>query len=198
MFAHVTRSNETKGGICIKIELNPPKDISLLQQGCRFFVYSSNMAAVTSCEHTIARRCCINVCNHCVVLKLYEEHLQHFSPWKRLLGVCSSVFFVKANKFKLLTTIIIPSPFSLTFSSKSLNLKLNATLSSSRNCIWYNFTSVNIWQNEIQLNIDNNYTRQFFLKLNATLSSSWKWIRYNFTSVWPKASLFRRSDNAFY
>ena len=44
--------NETKGGICIKIEFNPQKNISLLQDGRRFFVYSSNMAAVTSCEHT--------------------------------------------------------------------------------------------------------------------------------------------------
>ena len=45
--------NETKGGICIKIEFNPQKNISLLQDGRRFFVYSSNMAAVTSCEHTL-------------------------------------------------------------------------------------------------------------------------------------------------
>ena len=45
--------NETKGGICIKIELNPLKNISLLQDGRRFFVYSSNMTAVTSCEHTL-------------------------------------------------------------------------------------------------------------------------------------------------
>ena len=37
--------NERKGGICIKI-------VSLLQDGRPFFVYSSNMAAVTSCEHT--------------------------------------------------------------------------------------------------------------------------------------------------
>ena len=41
--------NETKGEICIK---NPQKNISLLRHGCRFFVYSSNMAIVTSCEHT--------------------------------------------------------------------------------------------------------------------------------------------------
>ena len=45
--------NERKGGICIKIEFNPQKNISLLQHGRRFFVYSSNMAAVTSCEHTL-------------------------------------------------------------------------------------------------------------------------------------------------
>ena len=45
--------NETKGGICIKIEFNPQKNSSLLQDGRRFFVYSFNMAAVTSCEHTI-------------------------------------------------------------------------------------------------------------------------------------------------
>ena len=45
--------NETKRGICIKIEFNPQKNISLLQDGRRFFVYSSNMAAVTSCEHTL-------------------------------------------------------------------------------------------------------------------------------------------------
>jgi len=45
--------NETKGGICIKIEFNPQKNISLFQHGCRFFVYSSNMAAVTSYEHTL-------------------------------------------------------------------------------------------------------------------------------------------------
>ena len=45
--------NETKGGICKEIEFNPQKSISLLQHGRRFFVYSSNMAAVTSCEHTL-------------------------------------------------------------------------------------------------------------------------------------------------
>ena len=45
--------NETKGGICMKIEFNPQKNISLLQDGRRFFVYSSNRAAVTSCEHTL-------------------------------------------------------------------------------------------------------------------------------------------------
>ena len=47
--------NETKGGICIKVEFNPQKNISLLQHGRRFFVYSSNMAAVTSCKHTLLR-----------------------------------------------------------------------------------------------------------------------------------------------
>ena len=45
--------NETKWGICIKKEFNPQKNISLLQDGRRFFVYSSNMAAVTSWEHTL-------------------------------------------------------------------------------------------------------------------------------------------------
>ena len=45
--------NETKGGICIKIEFNPQENISLLQDGCRFFLYSSNMAAVTSCDHIL-------------------------------------------------------------------------------------------------------------------------------------------------
>ena len=45
--------NETKGGICIKIEFNPQKNISFLQDGRRFFVYSSDMAAVTLCEHTL-------------------------------------------------------------------------------------------------------------------------------------------------
>ena len=45
--------NETKGGICIKIEFNPQKNNSLLQHGRSFFVYFSNMAAVTSCEHTL-------------------------------------------------------------------------------------------------------------------------------------------------
>ena len=35
--------NETKGGICIKIEFNPQKNISLLQHGRRFFSYSSNI-----------------------------------------------------------------------------------------------------------------------------------------------------------
>ena len=44
--------NETKGGICIKIELNPQKNISL-QHGRCFFVYTFNMAALTSCEHTL-------------------------------------------------------------------------------------------------------------------------------------------------
>ena len=43
--------NET--GICMIIEFNPQKNISLLQDGRRFFAYSSNMAAVTSCEHTL-------------------------------------------------------------------------------------------------------------------------------------------------
>ena len=45
--------NETKGGICIKIEFNPQKNISLLQHGRRFFAYFSNMAAVKSYEHTL-------------------------------------------------------------------------------------------------------------------------------------------------
>ena len=45
--------SETKGGICIKIEFNPQKNLSLLQDGRGFFVYSSNMAAVTSCKHTL-------------------------------------------------------------------------------------------------------------------------------------------------
>ena len=45
--------NESKGGICTKIEFNPQNNISLLQHGRHFFVYSSNMAAVTSCKHTI-------------------------------------------------------------------------------------------------------------------------------------------------
>ena len=34
-------------------ELNSQKNISLLQDGRRSFVYSSNMAAMTSCEHTL-------------------------------------------------------------------------------------------------------------------------------------------------
>ena len=45
--------NETKLGIYIKIEFNPQKNISLVQDGRRFFVYSSNMAAVTSGEHIL-------------------------------------------------------------------------------------------------------------------------------------------------
>ena len=45
--------NEIKGGICLKIEFNLQKNISTLQDGRRFFVYSSRMAAVTSCEHTL-------------------------------------------------------------------------------------------------------------------------------------------------
>ena len=45
--------NETKGWICIKIEFNSRKNISLLQHGRRSFVYSSNMVPVTSCEHTL-------------------------------------------------------------------------------------------------------------------------------------------------
>ena len=59
VFAHVTRSqktylhNETQGGICIKIEFSPQKNISLLQHGRRCFVYYSNMAALTPCEHTL-------------------------------------------------------------------------------------------------------------------------------------------------
>ena len=44
--------HETKRGICIKLEFNPQKNISLFQDGRRFFVYSSNMAAGTSSEHT--------------------------------------------------------------------------------------------------------------------------------------------------
>ena len=48
VFARVTRShNETKGGICIKIEFNPQKNISLLQHDRHFFVYSSTMAVNT-------------------------------------------------------------------------------------------------------------------------------------------------------
>ena len=35
------------------MEFNRQKNISLLQLGRHFFVYSSNMAAVTSCEHTL-------------------------------------------------------------------------------------------------------------------------------------------------
>jgi len=46
-------NEKKKGGICIKIEFNPQKNITLLQDGRRFFVYSSNMVAVTSCEHTL-------------------------------------------------------------------------------------------------------------------------------------------------
>ena len=57
MWPEAIFANETKGGICIKIELNPQKNISLLQHGSRFFVYSSNMVAVTSCEHTITSVC---------------------------------------------------------------------------------------------------------------------------------------------
>ena len=49
--------NETIEGICIKIEFNPQENISLLQHGRRFFVYSFNMAAVTSCEHTHNTNC---------------------------------------------------------------------------------------------------------------------------------------------
>ena len=45
--------NKTKGGICIKREFNPQENISVLQHGRRFFVYSTKMAAVTSCEHTL-------------------------------------------------------------------------------------------------------------------------------------------------
>jgi len=48
--------NETKGGICIKVEFNPQKNISLLQDGRRFFLYSSNMPAVTSCAHNLYTR----------------------------------------------------------------------------------------------------------------------------------------------
>ena len=44
---------ETKGRFCIKIEFNPQKKISLLQYGGRFFVYSSNVAAVTSSKHML-------------------------------------------------------------------------------------------------------------------------------------------------
>jgi len=36
----------------MKIEFNPQKNIPLLQDGRRSFVYSSNMAAVTSWEHS--------------------------------------------------------------------------------------------------------------------------------------------------
>lgn len=46
-------NNETKGGICLKIELIPQKYISLVQHGRRFFVYFSHMAALTSYEHTL-------------------------------------------------------------------------------------------------------------------------------------------------
>ena len=49
---HRLEAKVAKWGICIKIEFNPQKNISLLQYGRRFFVYSYNMVAVTSCEHT--------------------------------------------------------------------------------------------------------------------------------------------------
>ena len=45
--------NKTKGGICIKVEFNSQKNISVLQDGRRPFVYSFNMATMTSCEHTL-------------------------------------------------------------------------------------------------------------------------------------------------
>ena len=45
--------NETTEGICIKIEFHSQKNISLLQDGRRLFVNSSNMAAVTSYENTL-------------------------------------------------------------------------------------------------------------------------------------------------
>ena len=45
--------NETKRGICIKVEFNLQKNISLFQDDRRLFVYSSNMASVTSGEHTL-------------------------------------------------------------------------------------------------------------------------------------------------
>ena len=79
MFAHVTRShilhNETKGGICIKIEFNPQKNISLLQHARRFcfFVYSSNMAAVTSCEHTSQLRAHERSSDHAWKVKALRE-----------------------------------------------------------------------------------------------------------------------------
>ena len=53
MWPEAILNNETKGGICVKIEFNPQKNISLLQDGRHFFIYSSNMAAVMSCEHTL-------------------------------------------------------------------------------------------------------------------------------------------------
>ena len=58
VFAHVTRIHicimkQLKGGICVIVEFNPQKNISLLKHGCRFLVDSSNMVDVTSCEHTL-------------------------------------------------------------------------------------------------------------------------------------------------
>jgi len=62
--------NETKGGICIKTEFKPQKNIPLLHKSRRFFIYSSNMAAVTSCEHTLLRS---------ITLLYFEELLSHIN-----------------------------------------------------------------------------------------------------------------------
>ena len=82
--------NEAKGGICIKIEFNPQKNISPLQHGRRFIVYSFNMAAVTSCEHSIKTKHKWSQqhqkCN-CVLCR-WQLSLQSFSfqaLWKSLL-----------------------------------------------------------------------------------------------------------------
>ena len=77
VFAHVARSHicimkQLKGGICVIVEFNPQKNISLLKHGCRFLVDSSNMVAMTSCEHTLLHiRTALNPIlssNHCFVL----------------------------------------------------------------------------------------------------------------------------------
>ena len=45
--------NETKVGTRIKTEFNSQNKVLLLQHDRRFFVYPSNMIALTSCEHPL-------------------------------------------------------------------------------------------------------------------------------------------------
>ena len=75
--------NEIKGGICIKIEFNPQKNISLLQDGRRFFAYSSNMAAMTSCEHTLYLKFMLNMLS---LLKELQMWLPDFLNWVQTIS----------------------------------------------------------------------------------------------------------------
>ena len=81
--------HETKRVISIKVEFNPQKNISLHQDGSRFFVYSSNISAVTSSEHTPLLHCL--VCSqNCVYRQL--QFLKRYCQCVYLLSKCSLLF----------------------------------------------------------------------------------------------------------